>query len=118
KLVELVSVLHKKGVPIVAGTDGLPSDLIRELELYVEAGMTPGEALETATDGAARAMKFDPLLATIAKGGAADLVLVDGDVGAKIGALRQVDTVMMGGKLMNGQALRESVGITGLPKKP
>lgn len=118
KLVEIVSLLHKKGVPIVAGTDGLPSDLIRELELYVSAGMTVGEALETATDGAARAMKLDPMLATIAPGGAADLVLVDGDVAASIGALRQVETVMMGGALMDGAALRGAVGITGLPPKP
>lgn len=117
KLVEIVSVLHKKGVPIVAGTDGLPSDLIRELELYVSAGMTVGEALETATDGAARAMNFDPLLATIAPGGAADLLLVNGDVSADIGALRQVETVMLDGKMMDGAALRESVGITGVPSK-
>lgn len=118
ELLDTVRLLHQKGVPIVAGTDGYPSDLIRELELYVSAGMTIGEALETATDGAARAMKLDPMLATIAPGGAADLILIDGDVSANIGALRQVEKVWLGGKLMDGTALRESVGIAGLPPKP
>lgn len=115
KLVEIVRIMHEKGVPIVAGTDGLPMDLIRELELYVRAGMTNGEALETATDGAARALGLEGVGA-IAEGAAADLLLVDGDVEENIGALRQVETVMKGGMLMDGAALREAAGISGPPK--
>ncbi len=114
-LVETVRVLHEMGVPIVAGTDGYPSDLIRELELYTTAGMTVGEALETATDGAARVMGVGDKVGSIAVGQAADLVLVDGDVAADLGALRQVELVMMGGKTMDAQALRSEVGITGPP---
>ena len=41
----LVAALHKAGVPIVAGTDGTGLELVRELELYVEAGFTTSEAL-------------------------------------------------------------------------
>jgi imidazolonepropionase-like amidohydrolase len=116
KLVEIVRVMHEKGVPIVAGTDGYPMDLIREMELYVRAGMTNGEALETATDGAARALGFGDKVGSIAPGQAADLVLVDGDVEASIGALRHVVTVMQGGRLIDGAAIREAAGMTGTPK--
>ncbi len=117
KLIETVRVLHEKGVPIVAGTDGYPSDLIREMELYVRAGMSVGEALETATDGAARALGLGDNVGSIAQGQAADLLLVDGDVSKSIGALRQVDTVMQGGMLLDGAALREAAGLSGAPAK-
>ena len=40
KLVELVGRLHRAGVPIVAGTDGSGLELVRELELYVQAGFS------------------------------------------------------------------------------
>lgn len=116
KMVETVRVMHEKGVPIVAGTDGFPMDLIREIELYVRAGMTNGEALETATDGAARALGLDDKVGSIAPGQAADLVLVDGDVEQSIGALRHVVTVMQGGMLMDGAKLREAAGMTGMPQ--
>ena len=117
KLIEAVRVLHEKGVPIVAGTDGYPSDLIREMELYVRAGMNVGEALETATDGAARVLGVGDKVGSIAQGQKADLLLVDGDVSKSIGALRQVDTVMQAGMLLDGAALREAAGLTGLPAK-
>ena len=54
KLRELVAALHTAGVPIVAGTDGSGLELVRELELYVEAGFTTSEALASATSATAR----------------------------------------------------------------
>jgi hypothetical protein len=116
KLVETVRVMHEKGVPIVAGTDGLPSDLIREMELYVTAGMTNAEALATATSGAAKALGLGDRVGSIAAGQEADLLLVNGDVSASIGALRQVEIVMQDGWMMDGAALREAAGYSGLPK--
>ena len=49
KLQSLVGVLHGAGVPIVAGTDGYGMELVRELELYVGAGLSTSEALARAT---------------------------------------------------------------------
>lgn len=115
-LVETVRLMHEKGVPIVAGTDGYPSDLIRELELYVAAGMTNAEALSTATNGAAKVFGLEDRVGTIAAGQEADLLLVNGDVSKSIGALRQVDLVMQNGLMMDGAALREAAGYSGLPK--
>ncbi|MDZ7627020.1 MAG: amidohydrolase family protein [Parvularculaceae bacterium] len=116
KLVETVRVMHEKGVPIVAGTDGYPSDLIRELELYVIAGMTNAEALATATSVAANVIGAGGNTGSIAVGQEADLLLVKGDVSKSIAALRQVDLVMQNGRMMEGAALREAAGYSGLPK--
>ena len=41
--------------------------------------------------------------------------VADGDVSKSLNALRRVETVMQGGKMMDAQALREAVGITGVP---
>ena len=58
----LVKALYDHDIPIVAGTDmGFPgTGLARELELYVQGGLTPMQALQTATIDAARAMKGRP----------------------------------------------------------
>ncbi len=78
KLSDLVAALHKAGVPIVAGTDGSGLELVRELELYVDAGFTPAEALAAATLAPARLLGVDARTGSIAVGKAADLVLVLG----------------------------------------
>lgn len=116
KLLELVGALHRAGVPIVAGTDGWGIELVRELELYQKAGMTPAEALATATLAPARLVGADGRTGSIAVGKEADLLLVDGDVSRDLGALRRVEQVMMDGTLMDGSALREAAGFTGRPR--
>ncbi len=113
---EYVAKLRKAGVPIVAGTDGYGMELVRELELYVEGGMSPGQALATATIDAARNVGADRRTGSIAVGKEADLVLVDGDPSKRIGDLRHVDQVMSDGVLMDGDALREAAGFSGRPK--
>src|SRR5207249_2797219 len=75
----IVKALHDAGVPIVVGTDeGIPGHSVhREIELYVEAGLTPMEALQAATLVPARAMKLDAELGAIEPGKRADLVVLD-----------------------------------------
>ena len=113
---EYVTKLRRAGVPIVAGTDGYGMELVRELELYVDGGMTPAEALATATIAAARNVKADHRTGSIAVGKEADLLLVDGDPSKRIGDLRHVDQVMSDGVLMDGDALRDAAGFSGRPK--
>jgi imidazolonepropionase-like amidohydrolase len=115
KLEELVGRLHQAGVPIVAGTDGSGLELVRELELYVDAGFTPSDALASATSVPAHMVGVDRHTGSIAVGMDADLALVEGDPSHTIGDLRHVRTVMMDGKLMNADALRTAVGIRGRP---
>lgn len=116
KMVDLVTALHKAGVPIVAGTDGWGIELIRELELYEQAGFTKAEALQSATIVPARLVGADKRTGSIAVGKEADLVLVDGDVSKELGALRRVVTVVSDGYVMDGDALRKAAGYSGRPK--
>jgi hypothetical protein len=113
---EYVAKLYRAGVPIVAGTDGYGMELVRELELYVKGGLTPAEALATATIIPARNVKADKRTGSIEAGKEADLLLVDGDPEKAIGNLRHVDQVMSDGYLMDGNALRKTAGYSGMPK--
>jgi imidazolonepropionase-like amidohydrolase len=107
-----IGALHKAGVTIVPGSDtGLVGyGLIRELELYVQAGMTPLEAIQSATIVSARAMKLDRDSGTIEAGKRADLILVDGDPLTNISDLRKVSQVVANGRLYDAATLRRSVG--------
>ncbi len=116
KLVELVGALHKAGVTIVAGTDGQGIELVREIELYKDAGFTPAEALQSATIVPAKMVGADKRTGSIAVGKEADVVLVDGDVANDLGALRRVVTVVSDGYVMDGDALRQAAGMSGKPK--
>jgi imidazolonepropionase-like amidohydrolase len=115
KLLDVVETMHKAGVPIVAGTDGSGMELVRELELYVRAGFTPEEALESATIVPARNVHADRTTGSIEVGKTADLVLVEGDPAHNIGDLRNTRAVMMDGKLMDADALRAAAGFSGRP---
>ena len=116
KMIELVGLLHEAGVPIVAGTDGMGIELVRELEIYRQAGLTPAEALQSATIVPARVVGAADRTGSIAVGKEADLVLVDGDPSKELGALRRVVTVVSDGYLMDADELRKAAGYTGRPK--
>lgn len=113
---ELVRRMHKAGVPIVAGTDGTGLELVRELELYVEAGFSNVDALRAATIVPATLVGAEHHTGRIAIGYDADLVLVDGDPSTAIGDLRHTRIVMMDGKLMDADKLRAAVGVSAMPK--
>ena len=115
-MVGLVGRLHKAGVPIVAGTDGSGLELVRELELYQQAGLSNVEALQTATIVPARMTGMADRIGSIAPGKTADLMLVDGDVSADLGNLRHVETVFLDGYRLDGQTLRKASGMNGMPK--
>jgi imidazolonepropionase-like amidohydrolase len=91
-------------------------ELVRELELYVMAGLTPGQALQTATIMPAKIVGVDRKTGSIAVGKSADMVLVDGDPSKNIGDLRHTLWVVSKGRLMNADALREAAGFSGRPK--
>ena len=79
KYIEIIGALHRAGVPIVAGTDQtVPGySLYREIELYVQAGFTPMEAIQAATIVPARVLGFDKELGTVEAGKRADVIIVD-----------------------------------------
>jgi imidazolonepropionase-like amidohydrolase len=90
------------GVPVVFGTDAAVFEHGRnaeELALMVElAGMSPAEAIASATTGAARLLGMEREVGRIAPGFSADLIAVGGDPLRDVRALEHVDFVMVRGK--------------------
>ena len=112
KELEIVRALHRAGVAVVAGTDqAVPGhSLYREIELYVEAGMTPLEAIQAATIVPARVMGLDKELGTIEVGKKADLIVLGANPLDSIHNIRKVEKVVSGGILYDPAPLWESVG--------
>jgi amidohydrolase family protein len=109
---QMLALLEKNGIPIVAGTDGMPGfALQRELEIYVEAGLPPGRVLQIATRDAARVAGRSEDLGSVEPGKLADLVLVDGDPTQRIRDVRNVRLVVKDGAVYDPQAMRRELGI-------
>jgi enamidase len=103
KLMALELAFARAGGMLIAGTDPTGSGGVipgysnqRTLELLVEAGFTPLEAIRIGTSNAARYLGRDRI-GTLAAGRQADLVLLDGDPSTEIAAVRKVDTVFRAG---------------------
>ena len=112
-MVRMVKVLHDEQITVVAGTDftaGL--GLHRELELFVQGGLTPIEALRAATSVPARVMKASDKSGSIAQGKLADLVVIDGDPLASISDVRKTVMTFRAGVLYPAKELYESVGVS------
>ena len=107
-----VAALHRAGVPIVAGTDqAVPGHSVhREMELYVEAGFTPMEALQAATMVPARVMGLEKEVGTLEVGKRADLVILGADPLDNISNIRRIESVIQGGAIYDCAALWRSVG--------
>ncbi|MDX1501852.1 MAG: amidohydrolase family protein, partial [Thermoanaerobaculia bacterium] len=108
---DLVARMADAGVPLGAGTDtgvlfGVPGfSLHDELELLVQAGLTPGQALRAATVGAAALLGLDGETGAVEEGRAADLVLLDENPLERIGATRAIAGVVRAGRYLDREAL-------------
>jgi imidazolonepropionase-like amidohydrolase len=108
----ILRALHAAGIPIVAGTDkAVPAhSLHRELELYVDAGLTPMDVIRLATLGSARVMGMDGEVGSIEAGKRADMILVDGNPLEDFKTLRRVTRVISNGRVFDPSDLWKSVG--------
>ena len=112
QMLKMTKALYDAGVPIVAGTDALAGfSLHRELELYEQAGIPAARVLQLDTFGAARVMKRDKELGSIAPGKFADMILVDGDPSVHISDIRRVNTVVKDGVVYKVAALDQALGV-------
>ena len=113
KQIELVRMMHKAGVQIMAGSDFsdwalVPGvDLHNELALLVEAGFTPLEALQAATLNPAKFLGKTETFGTIQAGRVADLVLLDANPLEDISHTRKINAVVLGGKFYPLSTIRE-----------
>jgi len=111
KQFEIVGAMQKAGVPILAGTDtGNPFcfpgfSLHDELALLVIAGLTPVEALRSATLNPAKFFGLDQTLGTIEQGKIADLVLLDANPLVDIRNTQRINAVVSNGRLFDRKAL-------------
>jgi hypothetical protein len=109
---EAVRLLHKSGVGILAGTDA-PSvpfsypgfSLHEELQLLVKAGLTPLDALRSATSGPAEFFGLREHLGTVEAGKRAELVLLDANPLADIRNTQRINAVITGGRIYPRSAL-------------
>lgn len=101
----------KAGVKIVFGTDvgGFPHGTsAREFGYMVEYGMSPLEAIRSATTRAAELLRMESLIGAIAPGRYADIIAVDGDPLADIKAMTRVWFVMKGGEVVKNLTVEKS----------
>ncbi|HMK28244.1 MAG TPA: amidohydrolase family protein, partial [Terriglobales bacterium] len=112
QMLKMTRALYLAGIPIVAGTDGLAGfTLDRELELYVEAGIPAPKVLQLSTLGAARVMKMDQRLGSIAPARLADVILVDGNPASRISDIRCVETVVKDGVMYRSADLYHAANV-------
>jgi imidazolonepropionase-like amidohydrolase len=113
-MLAIVKKMHDAGVTIVAGTDqGFPGFSVpRELELYVQAGLTPADAIQTATITPAKVMNLDKTSGSIEEGKQADLIIIDGDPLTNIRDIRKVTMVIKGGHVYDPHVLHTVVGFS------
>ena len=104
--------MYDAGVPILAGTDAIAGIMLhRELELEVQAGIPPAKSLQIATFNAARLLKQEKDLGSIAEGKRADFLLVEGNPEEHISDIRRCRLVMKNGTLYRSADLYAAVGI-------
>ena len=108
---DLVGRLYRAGVPILAGSDS-PNPFVYpgfslhdELGLLVRSGLSPAEALRTATINPATFLGVTDSLGTVARGKVADLVLLDANPLEDIANTRRIRAVIQGGRLLDRRAL-------------
>jgi imidazolonepropionase-like amidohydrolase len=90
------------GITIAAGNDGgapltHPGDIVDELEVYIEMGMTPQEALASATTATAALFGLTEV-GLVEPGYGADLLVVNGDPTKSVDVLRRPEVVIAGGR--------------------
>jgi len=114
KELEVVGLLHKAGVPFLAGTDTPPGvyifpgfSLHEELQRFVAAGFTPLEALQTATLNPARFFGTEEQMGTIEKGKLADLVLLSANPLQDITNTQKIAAVIVNGHYYSSKDLEK-----------
>lgn len=111
----LVGLLHRTGVDLLAGTDTgddyvIPGAALHdELALLVDAGLTPAEALRTATINPVRYFNLELTHGTIAPKKIADLVILEANPLADIRNTRRIDAVIVRGTLLDRKRLNTAL---------
>ena len=109
KQLAIVGAMRDAGVGLLAGTDTYTPgfDLQDELALFVQAGLSPMEALQTATYNPAKCLGKLGSMGTVERGKVADLVLLDANPLQDISNTQRIAAVVVGGKIFQRAALQK-----------
>jgi imidazolonepropionase-like amidohydrolase len=112
--VHLESVKHavRRNVIMAAGTDTL-GDMVEEMELMVLAGLSPLDAIRTASINGAKLIRLDDRIGSLEVGKDADLVVIDGNPMDSISSFKNVHIVFKRGKPLDPKALKLLLPDTG-----
>jgi imidazolonepropionase-like amidohydrolase len=119
----LVGTMHRAGVALLAGTDApnpyvFPGfSLHDELALLVKAGLTPMEALQSATRNSAQYLGKSASLGTVEVGKLADLVILDANPLQDINNTKKINAVILSGKLLSKSELQTMLSKVETPGK-
>ncbi|MEJ7847848.1 MAG: amidohydrolase family protein [Pyrinomonadaceae bacterium] len=124
RLIETIGIMHRAGVPILAGTDNnnpyvIPGFALHdELELFVKAGMSPLQALRTATTNPAKYLGLETSVGTIENGKLADMVILDANPLNEISNTRRINAVIINGRYLPKETLEKMLlGVEAAVKK-
>lgn len=111
-----LKVLYDAGIPIAMGTDNMLEMMggdveHKELAYYVEAGLTPMEAITLATGNAARHLGIEDRKGFVKEGMEADLILLDQDPSQDISNIQFIHQVFCKGKIVYSQNVIQSYDI-------
>ena len=101
-----VHAAYRRGVKMLAGTDWGPEAVHEVLGFFVEAGLSPLDALRIATQGAAAAVGTEDDLGTLEVGKLADIVLLDANPLEDIKNTQTIWRVIKGGFVFDPEELR------------
>jgi Amidohydrolase family len=119
RVLQVIGLLHRSGIQLLIGTDDATGFSVhRELELYVQAGISPSDTLTLATLGAARYLRKDDSVGSIEPGKLADFFLVPGNPTEDISAVRQIRLVSKGGTIYFPFDIYEALGIEPFATRP
>ncbi len=118
KSLQLVKTMKNAGIKLLAGTDTSPKassipylfpgfTLLDELQLYVRAGLTPLEALQTATLNPAKFLDLEKECGTVEIDKRADLVLLEANPLDDIGNITKINAVIVNGRFINKDQLQK-----------
>ncbi|HEX5705361.1 MAG TPA: amidohydrolase family protein [Pyrinomonadaceae bacterium] len=106
KRLELIGAMHRAGVKMLAASDALVMYVVPgfslhdELELFVQAGLSPMEALQTATRNPATYLGLIDTVGTVEQGKKADLVLLEANPLENISHTKRINAVIVNGRLL------------------
>lgn len=108
--------VYDAGIPIAMGTDNMLETMSgdtehRELQYYVEAGLTPMQAIVAATKSGAEYLGVSDRKGTVEEGKEADLILLDKNPAVDISYLQFIDKVFLKGKIVYSAAAIQSYDI-------